>query len=113
MWIVQKPKKKTTRELFAAIQKALEERRYYFTDHGLERSRTRRKVNDLEVLRILRSSQKKHVAQKDKFERSQRDWNYHISGLNSDDESILIALSFDQAGMAIITVINLNEGDDE
>lgn len=105
----KKPVKKTTAELFEAIDEALENIDYYFSDHGEKRSKSRRKVGDLEVIKILKSDERRHEAAKDKYEERNADWNYHIRGKNCDDERIRIALSFDEDGMVIITVINLDE----
>jgi hypothetical protein len=41
------------------------------------------------------------------------DWNYHIRGRNINNDQIRIAISFDKYGMPIITVINLDEAEDE
>ena len=106
---VSKPNKKNTEELFAAIRLAILNGEYYFTDHGHIRSKNRKKVNDLEVLKILYGTDKWHENSKDKFENNKRDWNYHIRGKNSDGDHIRIAISFDEDGMPIITVINLDE----
>ncbi len=103
------PIKKTTGELFEAIDLCLETNNYYFTSHADLRSKTRMSVNDLEVLRILKSKNRRHEARKDKLGMDQSDWNYHIRGKNSDNEEVRISLSFDQSLMLIITVINLDE----
>jgi hypothetical protein len=108
-----KPQKKTTEELIDAIDKAMTSGEYYFTDHGDKRSKTRKKVNDLEVVKILVGDNKWHEANKDKYERNRKDWNYHIRGKNSDGDQIRIAVSFDNNGMPIITVINLDEAENE
>lgn len=105
----KKPEKKTTEELFKAIESAIEKSEYYFTDHGEMRSATRKKVTDVEVLRILEGKDKWHEKAKDKYENGQDDWNYHIRGKNTDGDNIRIAVSFDKDGMPIITVINLDE----
>jgi hypothetical protein len=104
-----KPNKKTTPELFSAINKAIIKGEYYFTDHGDRRSKTRKKVNDLEIIKILAGHDKWHESAKDKYEKYKSDWNYHIRGKNIDGDQIRIVISFDQDGMPIITVINLDE----
>ncbi len=105
----QLPVKKTTRELFEAIDLSLNTNNYYFTYHGKARSKSRKKVNDLEVLRILKSNGRRHEAIKDKLGMNRTDWNYHICGQNSDKDEVRISLSFDSGFMLIITVINLDE----
>lgn len=108
-----KPTKKTTDELMEAINKAMASGTYYFTDHGDKRSKTRKKVSDLEVIKILEGNDKWHEAKKDKYQKGSIDWNYHIRGKNTDGDQIRIALSFDKDGMPIITVINLDEAENE
>ena len=108
-----KPIKKTTEKLMTAISGAMTTGEYYFSDHGEKRSKTRKNVNDLEVIKILNGDDKWHEARKDKYEIGKNDWNYHIRGKNSDGDPIRIAVSFDKHGMPIITVINLNEADNE
>lgn len=110
--VAVKPKKKTTAELFEAIKHSLENNEYYFSDHGNVRSKTRKNVNDLEVIKILEGDDKWHESAKDKYEKDHKDWNYHIRGRNSDEDKIRIAISFDEAGMVVITVINLDEDEE-
>ena len=108
-----KPVKKNTEELIVAISEAMTKGEYYFTDHGEKRSKTRKKVNDLEVIKILNEKDKWHEANKDKYVKGKHDWNYHVRGKNSDGDQIRIAISFDKDGMPIITVINLDEDQNE
>ena len=108
-----KPIKKTTDQLMEAISKAMLSGTYYFTDHGDKRSKTRKKVNDLEIIKILKSNDKWHEAKKDKYEKGNADWNYHIRGKNINGDQIRIVISFDKDGMPIITVINLDEAENE
>ena len=106
---IYKPVKKSTKELFQAIEKAIANKEYYFTDHGEMRSVTRRKVTDEEVIKILEGREKWHEKRKDKYEHGQSDWNYHIRGKNIDNEKVRIVISFDEYEMPIITVVNLDE----
>ena len=108
-----KPIKKTTDEVIKAISKTMSLGTYYFTDHGDKRSKTRKKVSDLEIIKILESNDKWHEAKKDKYEKGSTDWNYHIRGKNTNGDQIRIAISFDKDGMPIITVINLDEAENE
>lgn len=62
--VAVKPKKKTTAELFEAIKLSLENGEYYFSDHGDAISKTRKNVNDLEVVKILEGDDKWHEAVK-------------------------------------------------
>lgn len=108
-----KPKKKTSVELFLEIDNSLKSGNYYFTDHGDRRSKTRKTVNDIEIIKILSGSDKWHEAVKDKYEKNRDDWNYHIRGKNTDGDQIRIVVSFDEDGMPIITVVNLDEEENE
>ena len=63
--VAVKPVKKTTVELFEAIKHSLENGEYYFSDHGDVRSKTRKNVSDLEVVKILEGNDKWHEAVKD------------------------------------------------
>lgn len=107
--VVKKPIKKRTQELFFFIERAIEKREYYFTDHGQMRSVTRQGVTDEEVIKTLEGNEKWHEKNKDKYQQGQRDWNYHIRGYNTDADRIRIVISFDELEMLIITVINLDE----
>ena len=106
---IRKPKKKSTADLFKAINHSLENNTYYFSDHADIRSKTRKNVNDLEVVKILGSAEKWHESGKDKFVNEYKDWNYHIRGRNSDDDQVRIVISFDENNMVVITVVNLEE----
>jgi hypothetical protein len=108
-----RPTKKTTNELMKAISNAVNANEYYFTDHGDKRSKARKKVNDLEIIKILSGHDKWHETKRDKYVRNNNDWNYHVCGKNSDGDQIRIVISFDHDGMPIITVINLDEEKDE
>ncbi len=101
--------KKKTRELFAAIKNAIKNRNYYFTAHAVKRSKERKNVNQLQIIKILKSKSKYHESHKDHFNEDFKSWNYSIRGFSVDFEEIRIILSFDKNDMLIITVINLNE----
>jgi len=104
-----KPKKKTKPELFEIIENAIDTCNYIFIKHGKLRSEQRKHVNDLQIINILKSKNKKHEAKKDYYQEGHADWNYHIIGKTIDNEKVRIVLSFDSNLMLIITVINLEE----
>lgn len=104
-----KPKKKTKQELFDSIEIAIKTGNYIFTEHGELRSKQRKNVNDLQIIKILNSKTKKHDAARDYYQEGYTDWNYHILGKTINHEKIRIVLSFDSNLMLIITVINLDE----
>lgn len=103
-----KIQKKSTRELFEAIERALNEKTYYFTAHALNRSQER-SVSEFQVILILRSKTKYHESKKDSFNNAFKAWNYSIRGETVDYERIRIIVSFDSNEMLIVTVINLDE----
>jgi hypothetical protein len=104
-----KPKKKTKQELFDSIEVAIKTGNYVFTEHGEMRSKQRKNVNDLQIIKLLKSRTKKHEAAIDHYIEGYADWNYHITGKTIDNEKVRIVLSFDADLMLIITVINLDE----
>lgn len=104
--VLKRTHKKTTNELFLAIKKALERKSYIFTSHAFERL-IDRNINELTVIRILKSQFKYHEVRKDSYAQSFRSWNYSIVGISPDDEDIRIIVSFEEETMLVITVINL------
>jgi hypothetical protein len=107
--LTTKPKKKTKQELFDNIETAIKTGNYIFTEHGELRSKQRKNVNDLQIIKILKSQTKKHEAVRDYYQEGYADWNYHITGKTLNHEKIRIVLSFDSNLMLIVTVINLDE----
>ena len=105
----RRPQKKTTDELFNAIENALENKNYYFTSHALKRSKERKNLSEFQVIKILSSQSKYHEPKKDSFNEDFNTWNYSIRGRSIDSENIRIILSFDENDLLIITVINLDE----
>lgn len=101
----KKPSKKTKLELFKGIEQAIDNKNYVFTQHGEIRSKQR--LNDEQVIRILRDRRKKHDAARDYYSAGYPDWNYHIQGNTIDNQPIRIVVSFEENSMLIITVINL------
>ena len=64
-------------------------------------------------LEMVFCGKKTKQAKKDHYIVGCTDWNYHIRGRNINNDQIRIAISFDKYGMPIITVINLDEAEDE
>lgn len=104
-----RPQKLATEELFKEIKKSLRSAKYFFTEHAEKRSKNRKNVNQLQVIKILKSEAKFHEKKKDKIDEIHNEWNYSIRGRTIDSEEVRIILSFDEDNMLIITVINLNE----
>lgn len=104
---MNKPVKKTTSKIFDLIDKALNSGEYLITQHGRVRSQER-KVTTLQIVKALRSPQRKHEGKKDKYVDGMEDWNYSIRSKDNDERSLRIIISFTDQ-MLIITVIVLNE----
>lgn len=104
--VLKRTHKKTTNELFLAINNAMERKRYFFTSHAFERLRDRN-ISELTVIKILKSKFKYHEVRKDSYIQSFRSWNYSIVGISPDNEDIRIVISFEEDTMLVITVINL------
>ncbi|KTD74830.1 DUF4258 domain-containing protein [Legionella waltersii] len=114
--MVKKPSKKTDQELFALIEKKIKERNYIFVPHAKERQK-QRNISDLDVLNILEGKsgyERKRNKSKDSYESNYihekpQDWKYCIEGKDIDEKKVRIILTFTDALMPIITVINLSE----
>lgn len=104
-----KASKRTTVELMLAITEAVESKNYFFTTHATTRLKQRRNVDQLQVIRILKSDSKYHEPKKDTYSKEFQAWNYAVRSKTIDDEDVRIILTFDENDMLIITVINLDE----
>ena len=102
-----KPPKKTTTEIFAAIDKALNTGEYFISIHGRQRIKERR-VTALHIVQALRCEKRKHEARKDKHEKGMHDWNYSIISTDIEDRKLRIILTFSQQ-MLVVTVIVLKK----
>jgi hypothetical protein len=84
----KKVEKLKTDELLGKTKSSLEAKSYYFTSHALQRSKQRRNISELEVIKILKSESKYHEAKKDSFSKDHKAWNYSIRGKSIDSEDI-------------------------
>jgi hypothetical protein len=96
--------KKKVENLLEAVRKALESGNYLDTTHAAERQ-GQRKITRPEMLYVLRHGH--HEARKDKCEELYNEWNYAIRGRTVDRRELRIIVSFDDAGMLIITAMDV------
>jgi hypothetical protein len=91
--------------LMPAVHMALDQGRYLYSNHAMDRQNQRR-INRAEVLQVLRTGH--HEKAKDTYDAAHKAWNYAVRGKSLDLRELRIVVSFDQAGMLIITAIDLN-----
>lgn len=104
--IIKKPFKKTTREVFASIDKGLNSGDYLISLHGRKRGEERY-VNALHIVQALRSPTRRHEPKKDKYVEGMFDWNYSILSHDIEKRKLRIILTFSER-MLIVTVIVLS-----
>ena len=88
------------------IAACIEEGRYLDTRHATERQHERQILRS-DVLHVLQDGY--HEKRKDTFDESFKAWNYAIRGKTVDKKDLRIIVSFDSAGMLIITAIDLSK----
>ncbi len=112
--MLEKPVKKTDKELFALIEQKINERNYIFLHHTKQRQQER-KISDLDVLNILEGksgydrsrNKKKDSCEAQYLNENPQDWKYCIEGIDVDGKKIRIIITFTDDLMPIITVMNL------
>lgn len=77
---------------------------YRFSDHGYER-KIERYAALPDILKVLRNGY--HEKQKDEWKPEFNAWNYAIRGKAIDGNELRIAVSFEENGLLIVTVIRL------
>ena len=102
------PKKKTEQELFDSIETAIKMGNYVFMEHGEKSSKSRKHVNDLQVINLLTSQTKKHDEARDSCQEGRADWNYNMTGKTINNEIVRIVVSFEEL-MLIVLVTHLDE----
>ncbi len=113
--MLEKPSKKSDIELFALIEKKIQERKYIFLKHAQERQK-QRNISQLDVLNILEGKRgfgRKRNKRKDSYDsdfiyEKPQDWKYCIEGKDIDDKDVRIILTFTDNLMPIITVIDIS-----
>jgi len=91
-------------DLLNVIARHLEAGRFLDTRHATDRQ-SERKITRSEVLFVLRHGF--HEKRKDRFDEQFHAWNYAVRGKTMDRKDLRIIVSFDEAGMLIITAIEM------
>ncbi len=92
------------KNLLAEVTLHIDSGRYLDTRHALARQKERG-ISRPEVIFVLRHAY--HEKRKDRFDEKYAAWNYALRGKTMDRKELRIIVSFDQAGMLIITAIEL------
>ena len=92
--------------LLDVVSKALDTGDYLDTSHANVR-KGEREISRPEIVYVLRHGF--HEARKDKYEEQYKAWNYAIRGKTVDRRELRVVVSFDTAGMLIITAIDLDQ----
>lgn len=100
---MNRPPKKTN--LLGTVHHCLDENRYHYTRHVLERQRERGIIRP-EILYVLRGGF--HESRKDFFDESFQAWNYAIRGKTVDLRDLRVIVSFDENYLLIVTAIDLD-----
>ena len=87
------------------VRKHLEAGTYLDTRHAKER-KLERGITLPEVRYVLRHGH--HEKRKDTFHETHNAWAYAIRGKTVDGRTLRICVSFDEAGMLVITTIDLD-----
>lgn len=105
--MVKKTTKKPNKlvDLMDQIRAALDDSRYDFVEHALERLELRQ-VSETEVTHVLR--QGRHEKKKDQFDDKHGNWKYAITGKTVDNRELRVVVAFVNPDMFVITVIDLS-----
>ena len=95
-------------KLIQRIQNAILSGQYRDTYHSAAR-RSSRSVTRLEMEYALLHGW--HEKRKDKFNEIYETWDYSIRGKTIDLRNLRVVVSFDEDGMLVITVIDLDKDD--
>lgn len=94
--------------LLEKVKECLETKMYTLVDHALTRQKER-KITLTETTYILLTGYEEKA--KTRFEERHKTWNYAIRGKTKIDEiDVRVIVSFDEKGMLIITVIDIEGG---
>lgn len=92
-------------DLLNKIKKALLSGKYQETEHAKQRAKERGIIGaDSEY--VLKTGS--HEPSKDKFDEIYSEWNYAIRGKTLDKRELRIIVTFDEDGLLLISVIDLN-----
>ncbi len=98
-------KKKTVEKLkdvLRTIKACIEQDRYVFSKHALDRVRERN-IDIPTTLNVLLSGYEEK--KKTCFDKENNTWKYAIRGKTSEDLSVRVIVAFEEDGMVVITVM--------
>ncbi len=90
--------------LLELVATHIESGKYLDTRHS-EARQDQRKITRPELLYVLKHGH--HEKRKDRFDDHYKAWNYSIRGKTVDKRDLRVIVSFDPAGMLIITAIEI------
>ncbi len=93
-------------DLLREVRRCIEPGRYLDTRHAAARQ-AERDITRPEILQVLRHGH--HEKRKDSFDTLHQAWNYAVRGKTVDQKELRVIVSFDEAGMLIITAIELEK----
>ena len=92
-------------DLLNKMKKAILSGNYQETEHAKQRAKERGIIGaDSEY--VLKTGS--HESSKDKFDQIYNEWNYSIRGKTLDKRELRIIITFDEDGLLLITVIDLD-----
>lgn len=94
-------------EVLKKARECIDAGRYYDTTHAMQR-KIQRQITLTHILHVIRYGY--HEKRKDEYKLEHKDWTYALRGTTIDGKDIRIAIAFDEDGMLIITVIEINQG---
>lgn len=100
--LFSKPEKEPN--LLQKIKDAINSGQYRDAVHATERS-IEREITRPEYLYVLKNG--RHEKSKDKFKQEYNSWNYAIRGKTLDERELRVVISFEENGLLVITVIDL------
>lgn len=90
--------------LLEKIRECIEQERYAFSKHALDRV-LERKVDIPAVVHVLLNGHEEK--RKTTFDHINNNWKYAIRGTTREDVIVRVIIAIDENGMAIITVIDV------
>ncbi|MFN8672350.1 MAG: DUF4258 domain-containing protein [Candidatus Sericytochromatia bacterium] len=104
--VIKKKLKRPEKEpnLLLKIKEAINSGNYRDVTHALERS-IERAITRAEYLYVLKNG--RHEKKKDEFKEEYNNWNYAIRGKTLDEKELRVIVSFEENGLLVITVIDL------
>lgn len=100
--LFSKPEKEPN--LLQKIKDAINSGQYRDATHATERT-IEREITRPEYLYVLKNG--RHEKSKDKFKQEYNSWNYAIRGKTLDERELRVVISFEENGLLVITVIDL------